>query len=53
MPARKKRTGTKQGKAKAIKPKLPKGDFNTSISNEEQKSKLDNYIMDYKLQGLI
>ncbi|XP_028392263.1 borealin-like [Dendronephthya gigantea] len=51
MPARKKRAGTRQAKTKRDnRPKLPEGDFNTSISNEEQKSKLDNYIIDYKLQ---
>ena len=53
MAPRKKRTAAKNTKTKRGKPKLPEGDFNTSMTVEEQESKLNNYIEDYELQGLL
>jgi hypothetical protein len=56
MPQRKKRTAAKYAKTKRGKLvlKLPKelGAFDTSLTAEEQESKLNNYIEDYQLQGL-
>ncbi|CAB3982884.1 Hypothetical predicted protein [Paramuricea clavata] len=53
MPSRKKRTVAKYAKTKREPVlKLPKelGAFDTSLTAEEQESKLNNYIEDYQLQ---
>ena len=53
MAPRKKRTAAKNTKSKRGRPKLPDGDFNTSMTVEEQQDKLKNYIQEYQVQGLI
>lgn len=53
MAPRKKRTVTKYTKGKRGRPKLPDGDFDTSMTVEEQQDKLKNYIQEYQAKGLV
>ena len=50
MPKRKK---TRQNQARAKKPMLPEGDLNTSMTLDERKQKLDVYLRDFDLQGIL
>ena len=50
MPKRKK---TRQNQTRAKKPMLPEGDLNTSMTLDERKQKLDVYLRDFDLQGIL
>lgn len=48
MPRRKK---TKKNATSRVRPMLPEGDLETSMSIDERRAKLDVYIEDFNMQG--
>ena len=48
MPRKKK---TKKNQASQLRPMLPEGDLDTSMSIDERRAKLDVYIKDFNMQG--
>lgn len=48
MPRRKK---TRKNQASRMRPMLPEGDLDTSMSIDERKAKLDVYLKDLNVQG--
>lgn len=53
MAPRRKRTTGRKGRTTRAKPKLPEGQLDSSMTTEEKENKLNDYIKDYELQGLV
>ena len=48
MPRRKK---TRKNETSRVRPMLPEGDLDTSMSIDERRAKLDVYLKDFNMQG--